>query len=320
MILNRASQDTLCNSGDSLIRGRMLPGQENQFLMKLKRSGYIWMIGFLLVPMFLGCSTHSSNGPAPGNIPGTPIVQSTLVQSSGAPVMKNSSEKNSEASTVQSPPPPAPAHAFNNDVQAYKLQVEDEIEIKFHLVPELNDLVKVRPDGKISLQIIDEVEVLGLAPSELDQLLTKKYSKTLRDPDLTVIVRQFSGQKVFVGGEVNSQGLVPIHGRLTVTQAIMQAGGFKDSAELENVVLLRNQGKKDPYFAVLDLENNLKDPMGGLASNGVVLQPYDVVFVPKSTIATIDQFIDQYINKVVPRSFQWGFQWVTNLGTGGIVP
>jgi len=318
MNMNQDNQETLFNLRDRLIFKRRCSGEANKFLAKWRRSGCVWVIGFFISLMFLGCSsTHSSKTGASGKIPGTPIVQSAPGKSPETPVVKNVSDKKPVTSVAQSS---SATHPFSNQVQAYKLQVEDEIEIKFHLVPELNDLVKVRPDGKISLQIIDEIEVLGLSPSELDEMLTKKYSRTLRDPDLTVIVRQFSGQKVFVGGEVNSQGVIPIHGRLTVTQAIMQAGGFKNTAELENVVLLRNQGKQNPYFAILNLKNNLKDPMGDMASNGVVLQPYDVVFVPKSTIATIDQFVDQYINQLVPRSFSWGFQWVTNLGTGGIIP
>ncbi len=135
---------------------------------------------------------------------------------------------------------------------------------------------------------------------------------------MTVIVRTFSGQKVFVGGEVNAQGMVPIHGQLTITQAIMQAGGFKNTAEMESVVLLRNQGKPNPYFTTLNLESNLTASAG--APNDVLLQPYDVVFVPKSTIATMDQFVDQYINQLVPRSVQFGFQWLWNLSNGGFVP
>lgn len=265
---------------------------ENILLARWKNRSRAWIIGLLLILVGVGCSSS----PSPKTV---------------------DTAKNSGTTVVQSSPP---GQSFNKKTQVYKLRVEDEIEVKFHLVPELNDRVKVRPDGKISLQIIDEVEVLGMTPSELDKVLTKKYSKTLRNPDLTVIVRKFSGQKVFVGGEVNTQGVIPIHGRLTVTQAIMQAGGFKDTAKIENVVLMRNQGEKDPYFAILNLDNNLHDPMGALASNGVLLQPYDVVFVPKSTIATLDQFVDQYINKLVPQSFQWGFQWFTNLGGTGIVP
>ncbi len=271
---------------------RKLSTSRNKFHVSRRRVGYIWMVGLFLALLFSGCSS-------------TPVPKSA------------DSAKDAPTTIVQSSPP---GTQFDSKTQAYRLRVEDEIEVKFHLVPELNDRVKVRPDGKISLQIIDEVYALGMTPAKLDEVLTEKYAQTLRNPDLTVIVRKFSGQKVFVGGEVNTQGMVPIRGRLTVTQAIMQAGGFKDTAELENIVLLRNQGEKNPHFAILNLENNLHDPMGGMASNGVVLQPYDVVFVPKSTIATMDQFVDQYINRLVPQSFQWGFQWISNLASGGFIP
>jgi len=259
-------------------------------LLSAKKRGLAGILGIILLIVFSGCATK----------PETKATQT------------DSPTKNLEIQKT------LPSAFVNQEPQPYRLQVEDEIEIKFHLVPELNDTVKVRPDGKISLQIVDEIDVLGITPAELDKILTKKYAQTLKKPDVTVIVRTFSGQKVFVGGEVNAQGMVPIHGQLTITQAIMQAGGFKNTAEMESVVLLRNQGKPNPYFTTLNLESNLTASAG--APNDVLLQPYDVVFVPKSTIATMDQFVDQYINQLVPRSVQFGFQWLWNLSNGGFVP
>ena len=88
----------------------------------------------------------------------------------------------------------------------YVIHAGDQLDIKFFYNPELNESVVVRPDGKISLQLIDEIQAAGLQPAELDQKLTDLYSRELKKPVLTVIVRSFTGQRVYVGGEVMPGG------------------------------------------------------------------------------------------------------------------
>ncbi len=193
---------------------------------------------------------------------------------------------------------------------AYVLMPEDEIEVKFHFQPEFNDRMKIRPDGKISLQLIDEVKASGLTPKALDQVLSERYSEVLVKPELTVIVRNFSGRNVFVGGEVGTPGMIPIKGPLTALQAILQAGGLKTTSELKNVILLRNQGSKQPLFAQINLEEGVNHTLG---KNDIYLKPFDVVFVPKTKIATAGQFIEQYINKLIPNVAKAGFSWIYTL-------
>ncbi len=192
----------------------------------------------------------------------------------------------------------------------YVLMPEDEIEVKFHFQPDFNDRMKIRPDGKISLQLIDEVKASGLTPVELDKVLSEKYSKVLVKPELTVIVRSFSGRNVFVGGEVGAPGMIPIKGPLTALQAILQAGGLKNTSELKNIILLRNQGSKQPMFAQINLNEGVNRTLG---KNDIYLQPFDVVFVPKSNIATVNQFVEQYINKIIPNVAKAGFSWIYTL-------
>jgi len=116
---------------------------------------------------------------------------------------------------------------------------------------------------------------------------------------VTVIVKEFSGQKIYVGGEVNSPGIIPLSGKLTSLQAILQAGGFKNTAELKSVVILRNQGTEDPLFMTINLKEDLST---AAHQNDILLKPYDIVFVPKTTIAKMNQFVDQYIEKLIPIS------------------
>ena len=109
--------------------------------------------------------------------------------------------------------------------QEFKIQVEDELDIKFFYIAGLNEQVIVRPDGRISLQLVQEIVAAGLTPAELTNVLVEKYSGELQRPVITVIVRAFGAQKIYVDREVMKPGVVPILGILTALQAISQAEG-----------------------------------------------------------------------------------------------
>ena len=121
---------------------------------------------------------------------------------------------------------------------------------------------------------------------------------------MAVLLRKSAGLRVFVGGEVNAPGMILHEGQMTLSRAILQAGGPKSTAELRTVVVLRDSGDPAaPRFATVDLNK--------LVQSGVdpLLQPYDVVFVPKSTIARLNQFVDQYFVKMVPVTLSAGFSY-----------
>jgi protein involved in polysaccharide export with SLBB domain len=179
------------------------------------------------------------------------------------------------------------------DMQAYTIQPGDELDIKFFYNPELDEtLLPVRPDGMVTLQLIDEVKVAGLTPSEVDKLLTQKYSKELRKPVLSVIVRKFTSQRVFVGGEVAQPGLITLTSGMRPVQAVFQAGGFIETAEPKEAVVIRKGEGKKPIPVLLDLNR----AMYGLGDGAdFVLQPDDIVYIPKSRIAKINKFVDEYI-------------------------
>ena len=204
-------------------------------------------------------------------------------------------------------PSEAPGEPVGETSNEYIFQLGDVMEIKFFYTPELNERVTIRPDGKISLQLIDEVDAVGLTPSELDRTLTEKYSGVLNNPEVAVIVKEFTRQKVFVGGEVNLPGLIPYSGKLTSLQAIFQAGGFKNTAKLKSIVILRNQGTEEPLFMTINLKKDLKKHT---QHNDILLKPYDVVFVPKTSIAKMNQFVDQYIRQLIPVTTTLGFSYV----------
>lgn len=182
-------------------------------------------------------------------------------------------------------------------IRPYHLQPGDQLAIRFYRNPELDQDVTVRPDGMISLPFVDEVQAAGRSPKELDAELTRRYTGELATPDVAVIVQQFAGHKVYVGGEVGSQGVIPMSTPLTLYQAIQEAGGFLDTAHPETVVVVRRDGKGEVVSRLVNLEH-VQD--GSNLAEDIYLAPYDVVWVPKSGIANADVFVDQYIRKLLP--------------------
>lgn len=177
-----------------------------------------------------------------------------------------------------------------------KIVPGDVVDVKFYYTPEINESQIVRPDGRIALQLLGDITVSGKTPDQLRTELISLYTSELKNPEVVVILRTMSERRVYVGGEVNKPGTVAIPGSITALEAIMEAGGFNnESAKLRNVVLLRLQGTTWKG-TVLDLSKPLK----GNASVLLELQPRDIVFVPRTKIVKINQWVDQYINKVIP--------------------
>jgi protein involved in polysaccharide export with SLBB domain len=178
----------------------------------------------------------------------------------------------------------------------YRIGPGDFLSVKFFHTAELNEDVVVRPDGRISLQLVGDVMSAGRTPAELSTELQDRYADHLMQPAVTVIMRGFASQKAFVGGEVKSPTMVPIDGRSTLADAVFQAGGPLDTAALSSVILLRKSAEGREVYRV-DLGDSLegREPLP-------VLRPYDVVFVPKSFIGKVGMYVELYINRIIPKS------------------
>jgi protein involved in polysaccharide export with SLBB domain len=179
-------------------------------------------------------------------------------------------------------------------------------------LPELDETVKVRPDGKISAVLLSDVDAAGLTTQELTNNLTKRYAEFFRDPQVSVIVKNFSNLKVYVGGEVGQPGLVPLAGHLTVASAIIQAGGLRTSARMDSVMLVRNDGQNQPLVRSVNLKDVLRK-----GTPDIPLQPFDLVYVPESRIRRVDRFVDEYIRQLIPITATVGFTYL--LGSNSVI-
>ena len=183
---------------------------------------------------------------------------------------------------------------------------------RLHSDEELIDQAIVDNNGNINLKEVGKIRVAGLVPKELREIISKKYSQkadgsqvtvtidSFKLPEVTVILKSSSAQKVYVGGEVHRQGMIPIAGMLRTMDAVIQAGGPKESAELESVLLIRNNGLSEEMLCTI----NLKAIMKG-KSPDIILQPYDVIFVPRTAIAEVSLLLQQYVHSLIPVQFNF---------------
>jgi protein involved in polysaccharide export with SLBB domain len=199
---------------------------------------------------------------------------------------------------------PNPLPAIQDYPSEYRIKPGDEMEIKFFYNPELNESVTVRPDGRISLQLASNIPVAGLTPVELTQRLKKSYARELNQPEITVIMRTFVNQRIYVDGEVNTPSLVPLSAAMTVLQSITVAGGLKESAKTNNIHIIRQGPKGKPEVFTIDLTQFLD---GTDLSQNTFLRPLDIVFVPRKTISKVNVWVDQYLRRNIPIGIGFGY-------------
>lgn len=223
----------------------------------------------ILALLFSGCTSDWS---------GLDTVKVSSLGPSGYPEMGN---KDGQAQT-QAPSKNNGLKARNIDEDTYVIQPGDTLSIKFFFNPELNEEnLIVRPDGRISLQLIHEVTAANLTAPQLTALLAEKYQGQLKNPEIAVIIRSVrEPYRIYVDGQVTSPGQFEIVGSLSVLQAIALAHGLRqDTAQEDEVVVIRRNQDGHPFVINVDLKAALT---GKDLSQDIQLLPYDFVYVPRS--------------------------------------
>ena len=250
-----------------------------------------------------------------------------------------------------------PSSARENSAEKkYLLSVNDKLEIRFDNeqpnseMTRLNDAVTIRPDGKITLPLIGTVDAEGRTPEELEAEVAKRYQKYYKDADPVLIVREFTNNQVFVdgkmtrtgiknlddvvvltrsfkrmvfvGGEVMRPGLVELKGPMTVSQAIIAAGGPKRTAEMRTVAMFSEGENNKAIGKLLNMkcqwtyENQKKIPEDQrLDIEDEALQSSDVIIVPKTMIAKVTDTLEQYVYQLVPMTRNTQFQYLYTTGS-----
>jgi len=161
----------------------------------------------------------------------------------------------------------------NND---YRIGVGDVLNIQVWKETDLTRSVPVRPDGKISFPLLDDLQAAGLTPLELKSVLSERLKQYLSEPRVTVVVEEVNSYKVYVMGEVVTQGALILKNKTTLLQVISLAGGFTPYAKKSDIVVIRNNGKRDQRIS-LSYERILS---GKSPEQNLILEPGDTVVVP----------------------------------------
>ncbi|MFN3200097.1 MAG: polysaccharide biosynthesis/export family protein [Bradymonadia bacterium] len=163
------------------------------------------------------------------------------------------------------------------ELPAATLGPSDVFEVRVYQEKELSGTYRVGSDGTFDFPLIGQVKADGETPSSLAKVITERLStQYLRDPQVSVFVKEFNSKKVFVLGEVNKPGTFPFEDDMTIVQAITLAGGFKNLADKDKTVVTRRRGEREKKFVVP------VEKIGKGQAQNIELKPGDIIFVPQT--------------------------------------
>lgn len=158
----------------------------------------------------------------------------------------------------------------------YVIGPQDMIDVSVWKEPDLSRSVPVRPDGKISLPLVNDVQAAGMTPTQLAAQITSNLTKYMTNPQVTVIVSQINSQRIYILGEVPRAGGYTLLPDMTVLQALSDAGGFTAFANQKKIYVLRQENGKQQKFPF-----NYKDVISGKEpGENIALKSGDTIIVP----------------------------------------
>jgi len=197
-------------------------------------------------------------------------------------------------------PASAESLAYYVDDLPYRVAPGDVLNIEFGVTLDGKPIqaygLLVRPDGVISLNPIGDVRVAGMTTADVDSMLMARYANVYREPRITVAIGKMAGNMVHVLGEVHQPGSYEVLPNATVLQAIARAGGATTGAALGSVILMRRTGPNSMVARKVQVNRALSK---GLASQDPYIRRFDIIYVPRTTIASVDLFVEQTFEKLV---------------------
>ena len=205
------------------------------------------------------------------------------------PILVFAQEKTAGSETARQPAPPS-----------YRIRQGDKLSIKFLYHPELNEpSIVVPPDGFISIQLVDDLSVIGLTVTEVKKKLDDFYAEILIKPIITVTLLEFVPPRIYIGGQVNKPGRYDLRDGQTLVQVIFLAGGFTRDANKSLVIRARPNGQGDWQIQSANVTKILNQK--GIEKD-LVLEDGDFIFIPESKIAKLNKAIEGF-RGLLPRFF-----------------
>jgi polysaccharide export outer membrane protein len=170
----------------------------------------------------------------------------------------------------------------------YRIARSDVVELNFSFTPEFHQVLTVQPDGYLALKDLPALYAAGMTVPQLQEALVEAYAGILRDPEITVILKDFERPYFTVSGEVARPGKYELRGEMTVTEALAVAGGWNGQAKHSQVVLFR---RVSPLMAEAKLLNLKRMFQTRDLGEDVAVHSGDMLFVPRNALSKIRQFL-----------------------------
>ncbi len=185
-------------------------------------------------------------------------------------------------------PADGPPQLKVHEEERYRLVPGDVIDISYRYTPEFNQSVMIQPDGFVGLQIVGDIKIGGLTLEAARKKIAEKASVRLKDPEINLLLKEFQKPYFVVSGEVATGGKFEMRENVTALQAVMIAGGFKDSAKTSQIVVFRKLNEETAEVRTINLRSIQKTSD---LENDLTLRSGDIVFVPRNTFSKIERFM-----------------------------
>ena len=173
-------------------------------------------------------------------------------------------------------------------VSRYRLVPGDVLDVVYRYTPEFNQTVTLHPDGYVGLEIVGDLKLSGLTLEEAKKIIIEKASVRLKDPEITLLLKEFQKPYFVVAGEVTQAGRFEMRESVTALQAVMTAGGFKDTAKMSQILVFR---KINQEFAEVKVLNLKKIKKTSDLENDLTLEAGDIVLVPRNNFSKIEKYV-----------------------------
>jgi polysaccharide export outer membrane protein len=222
------------------------------------------------------CLMAASAAPVPSVLGASAPGQDATKSAPAQEPVQHEAPTAASAAAPATAPASAPAAPIVEPVgEAFRIGPEDVLDVQVWKNPELSRVVPVRPDGMISLPLVNDIRAAGLTPIELRQQVTQRLAEFIPSPEVSVIVREVHSVKVAVVGSVRMPGHYEVNSAATVLELIARAQGLTEFADRGRIVVLRQNGK-----ATKRIPFNYRKVAEGSEQDNFVVQPGDIIVVP----------------------------------------
>jgi protein involved in polysaccharide export with SLBB domain len=192
--------------------------------------------------------------------------------------------------------------SWRDDEPLYRIYAGDQLEVRLPTAPELSKTVVVQPDGRVTMPLVGSIMVADRSVEEASAVLARAYSSQLLKPQVEITVTAATPLKVFIGGEVDKPGVYDMPGAIDALQAVITAGGFRNTAKRSGVVIIRRTGDGRAMMRTANLVRGIYDPA---RADTVPLRRFDIVYVPRTGVAELGLFTQQYLRDALPIQFSY---------------